>query len=792
MKLRQKLAVVMAAAMVVTAVPVVTVAATSNSLSLGSVSMIKGGAVGFTVEKNKNDNGVTTSTTYTTAATAPLTLNLESKREEADIDQSFFVTIDNAEFQLEAYHAYANGGSVTVNNKGEIVVEETTRTTPEKITSANSVVTIAPEDSDYTMKVTVTDKKELKVDVQGTVAKGETLHVPIFAVATSNEEVTLTVDGTDTFVSSTKEILGTATTKSATATVVEKLNISEEGGKIGSIVLTEAAKGVFANTENTEIEIKLATSSDLEFATKQNVTVKGNRGFAGVKAEGYATTISEDGLTLTIDIADLQDALARQTASGQLVIEGIEVVPANKTASLGEVEVTVKNKNLETTKLTVAEVVAEDVTLKCETPAELVAGKEAQAVKFTFKESTKEAIIDGRKVEFTIENGFIDVRHTQTVEEKVSYLSAMETFERLVNSGDIVLPTQVKLEDIVAVEANAEGQITGFTVEFNNLTANTASSLTFTMPIMADINTTGDVTLKAEGRAIQGTKEEKIATVAAPYTVTAETAELKVGLNGQVAGKLTIAETAPEMLEKGTVTIQMDEYTGISFKKGQALDIKAENITIKNVKVATNAITFDVTRTSEEKAGNIVIDGIEFNVDRTAPEGSFDLAIYGQPVSKNVYMKSGLEKLVVSDFVVIGTKNTEDITASNGLKAGTASFKIDSTTYTVNGVEKTMDGAPYLSNGRTMVPVRYVSEAFGIDGDKVVFNKGVVTLFAGNRIVQLTNGSNIAVVNGVSIPMDEAVVIKEGRTYIPVGEVGRLLGVNVSWSNETKTATFTN
>ena len=40
--------------------------------------------------------------------------------------------------------------------------------------------------------------------------------------------------------------------------------------------------------------------------------------------------------------------------------------------------------------------------------------------------------------------------------------------------------------------------------------------------------------------------------------------------------------------------------------------------------------------------------------------------------------------------------------------------------------------------------------------------------------------------------MEQAVVIKEGRTYIPVGEVGRILGVNVNWNNETKTATFTN
>lgn len=38
---------------------------------------------------------------------------------------------------------------------------------------------------------------------------------------------------------------------------------------------------------------------------------------------------------------------------------------------------------------------------------------------------------------------------------------------------------------------------------------------------------------------------------------------------------------------------------------------------------------------------------------------------------------------------------------------------IGSTTYTVNGVEKTMDTAPVIVDGRTFVPVRFAAEAFG-------------------------------------------------------------------------------
>ena len=46
----------------------------------------------------------------------------------------------------------------------------------------------------------------------------------------------------------------------------------------------------------------------------------------------------------------------------------------------------------------------------------------------------------------------------------------------------------------------------------------------------------------------------------------------------------------------------------------------------------------------------------------------------------------------------------------NGIKVV---MTIDSATYTVDGKEKTADVAPYVSNGRTMVPVRFAAEAFG-------------------------------------------------------------------------------
>ena len=55
---------------------------------------------------------------------------------------------------------------------------------------------------------------------------------------------------------------------------------------------------------------------------------------------------------------------------------------------------------------------------------------------------------------------------------------------------------------------------------------------------------------------------------------------------------------------------------------------------------------------------------------------------------------------------------TQAVTAKlNGVEVV---MTIGSATYTVNGAEKTADVAPFINGSRTMVPVRFVAEAFGI------------------------------------------------------------------------------
>ena len=55
---------------------------------------------------------------------------------------------------------------------------------------------------------------------------------------------------------------------------------------------------------------------------------------------------------------------------------------------------------------------------------------------------------------------------------------------------------------------------------------------------------------------------------------------------------------------------------------------------------------------------------------------------------------------------------TQAVTAE--LNGTTVVMTIGSATYTINGTEKTMDVAPFINGSRTMIPVRFAAEAFGI------------------------------------------------------------------------------
>ena len=124
---------------------------------------------------------------------------------------------------------------------------------------------------------------------------------------------------------------------------------------------------------------------------------------------------------------------------------------------------------------------------------------------------------------------------------------------------------------------------------------------------------------------------------------------------------------------------------------------------------------------------------------------------------------------------------------NEGLTTVEVIMEIGSTAYTVNGVPHTMDVAPYIEVGRTMVPVSFVARSFGLTSDfgPVDGLTEWVTFENEDLLIEIEIGSfDITVTEGgVSRTevSDVAARIDNGRTYMPLRAVGEILGAEFDW-----------
>ncbi|WP_019639142.1 family 10 glycosylhydrolase [Paenibacillus fonticola] len=110
----------------------------------------------------------------------------------------------------------------------------------------------------------------------------------------------------------------------------------------------------------------------------------------------------------------------------------------------------------------------------------------------------------------------------------------------------------------------------------------------------------------------------------------------------------------------------------------------------------------------------------------------------------------------------------------------------------LDGITLTSDVPPYIKakDNVTMVPLRVISEGLGAQVDWAASSKTVTIAKAGNTVV-LRTGSTTAQVNGQALKLDVSVEINEGRTMVPLRFVSEQLGLQVDWNSSTRRIALT-
>ncbi|MBW4839347.1 MAG: family 10 glycosylhydrolase [Paenibacillaceae bacterium] len=110
----------------------------------------------------------------------------------------------------------------------------------------------------------------------------------------------------------------------------------------------------------------------------------------------------------------------------------------------------------------------------------------------------------------------------------------------------------------------------------------------------------------------------------------------------------------------------------------------------------------------------------------------------------------------------------------------------------LDGTELSSDTSPYIKPGAnvTMVPLRVISENLGAQVAWSQADKKATIQKDGSTIV-LTMGSSTVQVDGRAIRLEASVENISGRTMVPLRFVSEQLGIAVDWNGQTRTITLT-
>lgn len=159
-------------------------------------------------------------------------------------------------------------------------------------------------------------------------------------------------------------------------------------------------------------------------------------------------------------------------------------------------------------------------------------------------------------------------------------------------------------------------------------------------------------------------------------------------------------------------------------------------------------------------------------------DGSFSVPISLTP---------GTNKITIRAWDKAGNQNSEEIFVQYK-KEMVVELTIGNTIARINNQDFPLDVPPLILKGRTFVPLRFISEAFGAevvwDGEtrsvRIFFEKT-------NSRVTLQIDNPIARVNEKVVKLDAPPTIVAGRTMVPIRFIAEAFGADVVWDAATKT-----
>lgn len=634
----------------------------------------------------------------------------------------------------------------------------------------------------------------VKFTSSGTVNVADYVKINLFGIVDGSiGDMKVNIDPLDSGVTGGDVVIGRAASGSLQGTVLNVENIGQENGVEGGVIrLTETTAGALKYGDVIKLKLKsgFKWKADAAVAPQVTTSVTAMGGLANTNLIPDATvvnTATQDGHA-GVTTGNERELRIRLTggAAGTPVTSTrgiIEITPGinvDSTASVGDVEVEVSGDNVTSATLLIAKYAEYGIDVTAKTANEVLAGRYDEEIgTIELKELVKGSLVSGRKITIELPD---NVKYDANAIE-VTHLSGSAVL------GAVTYVNDDRNKAEISVTANSTSPAK-YELKFKH------------MNLQAD--KTGDIVAKVYGSAIGKEYPVTIGKAIAPVVVETAAKDVKLGMSSQEAGDIIITEAKGGAIKDRGITLATGTTTvanlgnqtgtltltiatsGVKFAATPKVEVvegslQIDNVTKGNSRSGVDDLVTISIKGSSSKPSKIKVSGIKFTIDRTVPVGGVEVKIGGSGINMTNAAGATESGNAFDAGTVVKAYPATVVNAAPA--AGSASFNIGASIYTVDGVAKVMDAAPYIKNGRTYVPVRYLAYAMGITEDNIKYENGVVTLKKGDVTVKLTMGDKNLDVNGTVTAMDVAPETTNGRTMLPARFVAEAFGAMVGYAN---------
>ena len=797
--MKKFLSMVMAAAMAVSLVPATAFAASGDVKATAKIV----GSKNYTQDEIENTKGANKKVS---GPEVQLTFTTADYANSKNFTAKYTLSLDNADF-YKSGSAIADKGDLTIGIKGD-------KTDYKNISEGVKDTTFDVYDSKEEVKVTslkYTDTDEVEVTISGKLQRGTVLAFDLTSVmdkTTKGKQAKVTVESDDITISNGSDLTyASVESKGIKASVKDTVDVApEEMVELKELKIEPAVGDNIGAIIKTDGKLKLKLSSGFEFAGKKtdlkfsvgNPTIESfeddeivmNIGdtvraadvlkITGLKVEA---TSAKAGAVATLKVyADGNDTVSVEVAK---VVDSAVVMSVDKDA---DVPVIYSGVNVKNTGIT--------------------SSSDHEALEVTVKETFPGAWDDAKDFTFKLPQG-VYIADVQSISADNMQVDNVQTwFEGAYDKGDYETLT-FKRRTWTETDPSKKDK----------------AELKFTLVLVADPNFEGDVTLTLTGDAL---KEQKVtvAKFVKPFTVEAKQNDMQIDYrNTKVPTDVVIKEAEAGLWDKNvTFALSLDK---INFDDDAKVTVDDKSgLKVKDAKTTKGVVTFKVDSKSDDKPAEVTVSGLTLFMDRNLPAGAYDLDVFSPVMlgadngsresvadkkgtiedngflSQDIFGKSTSKRVVADvndDFysttakagfvniITAGREDTDSFTTKVVVPVGEK--------YIVSGENKVeIDVPAYINaNGYTMLPLRAVAVALGINTNNVLWdqNTRTATIMYGSKIINMTYGQKVVYVNGAMIPATASVEIKDNRMFLGMRDLGNALGVtDITWDQATKTATL--